>query len=100
MKTLSRKGHIYQSTLLSENQELSFRQKLGKNVGDLFIICYMIKCYCSSLHDIQNIVIFDLNVFGLVIEHMIFSKSNPTLIVTINYYSTQYLLKQISKELP
>lgn len=86
--------------MLSEDQELPFLQRLSKEVNYLLINRDVLQPYCSSLYHIPYIVIYNLNMLGPVMEHVILWKSDPTLIVIVYHSHIQYLFKQLSKELP
>jgi len=94
--TLAREGHIHQSKLLSEDQEIPFQQSLGKYVDYLLISQNVMESYGSSLHHIPNIMVSNVN----VMEHEILRKSDPALGIAIYHCCIQNLLKQLFKELP
>ena len=46
----------------------------------------MIKPYSPSLYHISDKVVPDINMIGLIVEHGILRKTNPTLVITKQWY--------------
>ena len=59
------------SKLVSEVLRLHLGQWLGQHICDLLICGNVLELHNSLLHHIVNILIFDLYVLGLVMEHWI-----------------------------
>ena len=57
--------------LLPEVLELQPRQWLHQYISYLFLCPNILELHCSPLHHIPDIVILDLNVLRLVMEHWI-----------------------------
>jgi len=71
---------------LSKEKELPFQQSLGNNICYLFVNQNVMESYYSSLHHILNVVIYNINIIALVMEHNILFHSDPTLVVTIYHF--------------
>ena len=54
---------------------------------------HKLELHCSSLHHIPDIVIFDLDMLRLVMEHQALGKIHPTLVVAIYTSSIQLEIK-------
>ena len=71
-------NRVYQSSLplardhtkrVSEIYKLYLGQRLGQHIRDLLICGNVLELHSSLLHHITNILIFDLYVLALVMEH-------------------------------
>ena len=56
--------------------------------------------YDALLYHILDKVLPDNNMLGVVLEHEILLKSNPTLVVVVDHGGIQHMLKYLTKELP
>ena len=56
---------------------------------------HKLELHCSSLHHIPDIVIFDLDMLQLVMEHWVLRQLHTTLVVAIYTSSIQLEIKQI-----
>ena len=71
--SLSLGGNLYleNTKLLPEVLELQPSQWLHQHISYLFLHRNILELQCSSLHHIPDIVILDLDVLRLVMEHWI-----------------------------
>ena len=67
--------------LLPEVLKLHPRQWLCQHISYMFIHHNILELHCSSLHHILDIVILDLDVLRIVMEHWILRYLHTTLIV-------------------
>ena len=79
--------------ILPEVLKLHFGQLLTQHISYLFIRCNILEIHCSSLHHIPDIVIFDLDMFRLVMEHRVLIQLHTTLVVSIYTSSIQLEIK-------
>ena len=70
--SLGRDLDLENTKLLSEVLELHPSQWLRQHISYLFVCRNILELHCSPLHHIRDIVIFDLNMLQLVMEHWIF----------------------------
>ena len=84
---LGRKLDLENTKLLSEVLKLHSGQWLGQHISYFLIYRNILELHYSSLHHIPHIVIFDLDLLQLVMEHRVLKKLHTTLVVTI-YTST------------
>ena len=68
---------------LSEVLELQFSQWPHQYINYLFLCRNIQELYCSSLHHIPDIVLLDLDMLRLVMEHRVLRQLHTTLVVTI-----------------
>ena len=68
--------------LLPEVLELHPSQWLHQHISYLFLHHNILELHCSSLHHIHDIVIFDLDMLRLVMEHQVLRQLHTTLVVT------------------
>lgn len=71
-------GSLNNSKLFTESQNFYFPKGFCQNVGDLFIFTDMMDPYSSPLHHISNIMVYDINMVGAIMEYGILSQTNPT----------------------
>jgi len=64
-------GSLNNSKLFSESQKFYFPKGFCQNVGDLFICTDMLEPYSSLLHHISNIVVFDIDMLGVIMKYKI-----------------------------
>ena len=81
--SLGRNLDLENTKLLPEVLKLHSGQWLRQHISYLFIHCNILELQCSSLHHILDIVIFDLNMLQLVIEHWVLGQLHTTLVVAI-----------------
>ena len=74
--------NMHKSKLVPEVIKLHSRQRLGQNFSCLLISRHILELHCPSLHHIPDIVILDLNVLRLVMEHWVLGQLHTTLVVT------------------
>ena len=82
--SLSIGGNLYveNTKLLPEVLKLHSIQWIHQHIIYLFVCHNILKLHCSSLHHIPDIVILDLNVVQLVMEHRVLGQLHTTLVVT------------------
>ena len=68
--------------LLPKVLKLHSSQWLRQYISYLFVRCNILELHCSSLHHIHDIVILDLDMLRLVMEHKIIGQLHTTLVVT------------------
>ena len=68
---LGRNLDLENTKLLPEVPELHSRQWLHQYISYLFLHHNILELHCSPLHHIPDIVILDLNMLRLVMEHWI-----------------------------
>ena len=66
-----------------ENTKLLPGQWLSQHISYMFVRHNILDLHCSSLHHIPDIVIFDLNMLRLVMEHWVLRQLHTTLVVAI-----------------
>ena len=83
--SLSLRGNLYleNTKLLPEVLEPHSGQCLHQHISYLFFRDNILKLHCSSLHHIPNIVILDLDMLRLVMEHRVLRQLHMTLVVTM-----------------
>ena len=70
------------SKLVSEVLELHLGQRLGQHICNLLICGNILKLHSSLLHHITDILVLDVDVLGLVMNHWILGQLYATLVVT------------------
>ena len=75
--------------LLPEVLKLHYGQWLGSHISYMLIRRNILELHCSPLHHIPDIVILDLDVLRLVMEHWILCQLHATLVVTMYTGSIQ-----------
>ena len=73
---------MHNSKLVLEVLKLHSHQRLGQNIGNMLLHRHTLELQCSSLHHILYIVILDLNVLRLVMEHRALRQLHTSLVVT------------------
>jgi hypothetical protein len=68
--------------LVSEVHKLHFRQRLGQHVSYLLICSDILELHCSTMYHISDVMVLDLDVLGLVMEHYALRQLHTTLVVT------------------
>jgi hypothetical protein len=96
---ISEGGILQQSKFVSKCFKLPFCQGLGQNISYLLIYGNIVDLHCSLLNPISYEVIFDLYVLGPIIKHYILRYFDTTLIILVNIYGFQLLIKQSCKQL-
>ena len=81
--------------ILPEVLELHSGQGLHQHIIYLFLHRNIMELHCSSLHHIPDIVIFDIDMLQLVMEHWVLRQLHTTLVVAIYTSSIQLEIKQI-----
>ena len=81
--------------LLPEVLKLHSSQWLSQHINYLFVRCNILELHCSSLHHIPDIVIFDIDMLRIVMEHQVLRKLHTTLVVAIYTSNIQLEIKQI-----
>ena len=81
--------------LLSEVFELHSGQWIFQHISYLFVLRNIPKLHCSLLHHIHDIVVLDLDMLLLVMEHSILRQLHTNLFVAIYTSSIQIEIKQI-----
>ena len=79
--------------LLPEVLKLHSGEWLSQHISYLFIRCNILELHCSPLHHIPDIVIFDLDMLRLVMEHRVLRQLHTTLVVAIYTSSIQLEIK-------
>ena len=67
--------------LLPEVLKLHSGQWIHQHISYLIVHHNMLKLLCSPLHHIPDIVILDLDLLQLVVEHWVLRQLHPTLVV-------------------
>ena len=81
---LGRNLDLENTKLLPKVLKLHPSQWLHQHISYLFVRHNILELHCSSLHHIPNIVILDLNMLWLVMEHWILRQCHTTLVVTMH----------------
>ena len=68
---LGRKLDLENTKLLPKQLKLHSSSWLGQHISYLLVRRNILELHCSSLHHIPDIVIFDLDMFRLVMEHWV-----------------------------
>ena len=55
--------------------------------------------YDASLYHVLDKVVPDINMFGLIVEHRILRKTNPTLVIAKDNDGIYHMPKQLTEEL-
>ena len=80
---LGRNLDLENTYLLPKVLKLHTGQWLSQHINYLFIYRNILELHCSSLHHIPDIVIFDLDMLRLVMEHRVLRQLHTTLVVAI-----------------
>ena len=67
--SLGRDLDLENTKILPEVLKLQPSQWIRQHISYLFLRCNILELYCSPLHNIHDIVILDLNMLQLVMEH-------------------------------
>ena len=70
-----------ENKFLPEVFKLHFCQWLSQHISYMFVRRNILELHCSSLHHILDIVIFDLDMLQLVMEHWVLRQLHTTLVV-------------------
>ena len=81
--------------LLSKVLKLHPSQWFGQHIIYLIVHHNILELHCSSLHHIPDIVILDLDMLQLVMEHRVLRQIHTTLVVSIYTSSIQLEIKRI-----
>ena len=79
--------------LLPKVLELHSGQWLCQHISYLIVRRNIMDLHCSPLHNIPDIVILDLDMLRLVMEHQVLRQLHTTLVVTIYTRSIQLKMK-------
>jgi hypothetical protein len=79
---LSREVLSDNTKLVLEVLKLHTRQRLGQYICNLVICANILELYSSPLHHITNVVISDLYVLRLIMEHWVLRHLYTTLVIT------------------
>ena len=79
---LSREVLSDNTKLVSEVLKLHTRQRLGQHICNLLICANILELYNSPLHHITNVVISDVYVLRLIMEHWVICYLYATLVIT------------------
>jgi len=79
---LSREVLSDNTKLVSEVLKLHTRQRLGQHICNLLIYANILELYSSPLHHITNVVILDLYVLRLIMEHWVLYHIYTNLVIT------------------
>ena len=85
--------NLENTKLLPEVLKLHSSQWISQHINYLFLRRNILELHCSSLHHILNIVIFDLDMLQLVMEHRVLRQLHTTLVVAIYTSSIQLEIK-------
>ena len=94
---LGRDLDLENTKLLPEVLKLHYSQWLCQHISYFFICHNILELHCSSLHHIHDIVIFDLDMLRLVMEHRVLRQLHTTLVVTMYTSSIQLEIKYIGQ---
>jgi len=81
---LSEEGIMHHSKSVSKEHKHPFLQGLGQNIYNLLICGNIMKLHFSLLDVISNEVIFDLNMFGPVMDYWILREFDVGIISIFN----------------
>jgi hypothetical protein len=84
---LSRKVLLDYTKLVSEVLKLHTRQRLSQHICNLLICANILELYNSLLHHVTIVVIPDLNVLRLIVEHWVLCHLFATLVITKDHDS-------------
>jgi hypothetical protein len=79
---LSREVLSDYTKLVSKVLKLHTRQRLSQHICNLFICAKILELYSSLLHHVTNVVIPDLHVLRLIMEHWVLYHLYATLVIT------------------
>ena len=79
---LSREVLSNNTKLVSEVLKLHMRQRLGQHICNLLICANILELYSSLLHHVMNVVILDLYVLRLIMEHCVLCHLYATFVIT------------------
>jgi hypothetical protein len=79
---LTRDILLYHTKLLFEVHKLQFQHRLSQHVNYLLICSDILELHCSPLYHISDIMVPDLDVIVLVMEHRFLYKIHTNLVVT------------------
>ena len=79
--------------LLPEVFKLYSGQWLCQNISYLFVRRNILELHCSPLHNISDIVILNIDILRLVMEHRVLQQIHTTLVVAIYTSSIQLEIK-------
>jgi hypothetical protein len=79
---VSREVLSYNTKLVSEVIKLYMRQRLGQHIYNLLICANILELYISPPHHIKNVVLLDLYVLRLIMEHRVLCHLYTTLVIT------------------
>ena len=75
--------NLENTKFLSQVFKLHSGQWLSQHISYMFVRRNILQCHCSFLHHIHDIVIFDLYMLQLVMEHWVVQQLHTTLVVAI-----------------
>ena len=90
---LGRDLDLENTKLLPEVLKLQPSQWLHQYISYLFLCHNILELHCSPLHHIPDIVILDLDMLRLVMEHQVLQQLHTTLVVAIYTSSIQLEIK-------
>ena len=79
--------------LASEVLKLHPGQGLGENIRCLFFCRNILELYCSLLHHVSDVVVFDPDMLRPIMEHWILGHLDATLVITPDTSRIHLLIK-------
>ena len=90
---LGRNLYLENINLIPEVLKLHPSQWISQHISYLFVCSSILELHYSSLHHILDIVIFDLDMLLLVMEHLVLRQLHTTLVAAIYTSSIQLEIK-------
>jgi hypothetical protein len=84
---------------LTEVLELRPVKQFGEDICNLLVCRKVLHMYCFPLHDISDIMVFDLNVFRFIVKHKILRELHTTLVISMDNDGIHLMSKQVCKDL-
>ena len=81
------------TNILSEVFKIHSGQWLSQYISYLFIHHNILELQCSTMHHIPDIVVFDMDMLQLVMEHGVIRQLHITMVVAIYTSSIQMEIK-------
>jgi hypothetical protein len=79
---LSREVLLDYTNLVSKVLKLHMRERLSQHIYNLLICANILELYSSLMHHVTNLVIPDLYVIHLIMEHWVLCHLYATLVIT------------------
>ena len=80
---LGRNLDMENTKILPEVLKIHYGQWIGQHISYLLVHHNIQELHCFSLHRIPDIVIFDLDILRLVMEHQVLRQLHTTMVIAI-----------------